>query len=111
VRRLCESCRVAAAIPNEIKAAFATHQQQWWIAGACRACAQTGYCGRIGVYEMLVVDDALRDTIGSGGSSVAIAQSAAATGYRPMVADGFAKVLAGDTSFDELVRVVAWCGA
>jgi type II secretory ATPase GspE/PulE/Tfp pilus assembly ATPase PilB-like protein len=108
VRRLCESCRVPAAIPEDVKARFAATQAQWWTAGGCPACAQTGYCGRVGVYEMLVVDDALRDSIGGGGSSVAIAQLASASGYRPMFADGFAKVLAGDTSFDELTRVVAW---
>jgi type II secretory ATPase GspE/PulE/Tfp pilus assembly ATPase PilB-like protein len=111
VRRLCESCRRPAAIPDDIRSRFAARQAQWWIPGGCPACAQTGYSGRVGVYEMLVIDDALRDTIGNGGSSVAIAQLAAATGYRPMFADGFAKVLSGATSFEELVRVVAWSGA
>src|ERR1035438_6966576 len=108
VRRLCESCRVPGLIPADIQSRFSTRQGQWWIAGGCGACAHTGYSGRVGVYEMLVVDDALRDTIGAGGSSVAIAQLAAESGYRPMFADGFAKVLAGATSFEELVRVVAW---
>ncbi len=111
VRRLCESCRIAADIPADLKARLETKQAQWWIPGSCRACAQTGYCGRVGVYELLVVDDALRDAIGAGGSSVTIAQLASASGYRPMFHDGFAKVLAGDTSFAELVRVVAWNGA
>ncbi len=111
VRRLCEGCRVAAPIPAEIRARFEPQHVQWWTAGGCRTCAQTGYSGRIGVYELLVVDDALRESIGGGGSGVAIAQLAAASGYRPMFVDGFAKVLAGQTSFDELVRVVAWSGA
>ena len=111
VRRLCENCRVPALIPAEIRSRFSARQEQWWTSGGCRACAHTGYSGRVGVYEMLVVDDALRDTIGAGGSSVAIAQLASASGYRPMFADGFAKVLAGATSFEELVRVVAWNGA
>jgi len=111
VRRLCESCRVPALIPADIRSRFSTRQEHWWTSGSCRACAHTGYSGRVGVYEMLVVDDALRDTIGAGGSSVAIAQLASASGYRPMFADGFAKVLAGATSFAELVRVVAWNSA
>jgi type II secretory ATPase GspE/PulE/Tfp pilus assembly ATPase PilB-like protein len=110
VRRLCESCRVPAPIPDDIQSRFATSQARWWVPGTCRACAQSGYCGRVGVYEMLVVDDELRDIIGGGGSSVAIAQLACGSGYRPMIVDGFAKVLAGATSFEELVRVVAWSG-
>jgi type II secretory ATPase GspE/PulE/Tfp pilus assembly ATPase PilB-like protein len=108
VRRLCEACRIAVRIPATVQARLQAEQARWWKPGGCRACAQTGYSGRVGVYEMLVVDDALRDIIAAGGSSVAIAQQAASSGYRPMFADGFAKVLAGETSFDELLRVVAW---
>lgn len=108
VRRLCEGCRREAPIPFDLQTRLGTPALGWWLPVGCAACAQTGYCGRVGVYEMLVVDDALRDTIGAGGSSVAIAQAAAATAYRPMFHDGFAKVLSGETSFEELVRVVAW---
>ena len=58
----------------------------------------------------IVVEDELRDAIGAGASSVAIAQLAAASSYRPMYHDGFAKVLSGLTTFEELVRVVALSG-
>jgi type II secretory ATPase GspE/PulE/Tfp pilus assembly ATPase PilB-like protein len=108
VRRLCEGCRRTVAIPADIASRLATAQLSWSVPAGCRACAQTGYSGRVGVYEMLTVDDALRDTIGAGGSSVAIAQQASASGYRPMLHDGLAKVWAGLTSFEELIRVVAW---
>jgi type II secretory ATPase GspE/PulE/Tfp pilus assembly ATPase PilB-like protein len=108
VRRLCDSCKLEAPIPLDVKARLGTGQAHWFIPVGCSACAQTGYCGRIGVYELLVVDDALRDTIGGGGSSVAIARQAAAAAYRPMFHDGLAKVLHGDTSFEEIARVIAW---
>ena len=111
VRRLCETCRTAAAIPSDIAARFETQQTHWWVSAGCPACGQTGYSGRTGVYELLVVDDALRDTIGAGGSSVAIASLASAATYRPMFADGLAKVLAGQTSYEELSRVVSWNAA
>jgi type II secretory ATPase GspE/PulE/Tfp pilus assembly ATPase PilB-like protein len=107
VRRLCEGCRISAPIPHDVRAALTLAQTTWWTAGTCGACGGTGFSGRVGVYEMLVVDDALRDAIGAGASSVALAAIARARGYRPMFADGLAKVLAGDTTYAELERVVA----
>jgi general secretion pathway protein E len=111
VRRLCEGCRFPAPIPPDLSAQLATQARHWWVPAGCPACGGTGYSGRVGVYEMLVIDDVLRDTIGTGGSSVAIAQHAVQAGYRPMFHDGLAKVEAGETSFEELIRVVAWHGA
>jgi type II secretory ATPase GspE/PulE/Tfp pilus assembly ATPase PilB-like protein len=105
-RRLCESCRTAAPIPADLRLHLNIDADAWWTPGACGACAGTGYAGRVGVYELLEVTDDLRDAITAGASSVAIAQLAAASGYRPMFVDGLAKVESGDTSFAELTRVV-----
>jgi type IV pilus assembly protein PilB len=110
VRRLCEQCRLPAEIPADIRARYDSQATSWFVAAGCRSCAQSGYRGRVGVYEMLVIDDSLRDAIGAGASSVAIAQLAAANAYRPMFWDGFGKVLNAETSFDELVRVVGASG-
>lgn len=106
VRRLCEGCRQSAGIPLDVQRQLGLHQATWWIAGTCGACSGTGYSGRLGVYELLAVDDALRDAIGSGASSVALAKIGAAAGYRPMFSDGLAKVATGQTSYAELLRVV-----
>ena len=111
VRTLCEQCRVRTAIPAGVRRAFATEHDAWYAAGGCRTCAGSGYIGRTGVYELLVVDDATRDAIAIGASSVQVAQLAAQAGYRPMLEDAVAKVLAGVTTFDELCRVVAWPAA
>ena len=108
VRTLCEQCRVREVIPEHVREALGTAEETWYVAGGCRACAGSGYVGRTGVYELIDVDDATRDAIATGASSVHIAQLAARNGYRPMRDDGLAKVLAGTTSFDELTRVVAW---
>jgi type II secretory ATPase GspE/PulE/Tfp pilus assembly ATPase PilB-like protein len=106
VRRLCEECRTPAEIPATLRNELAIEQTEWWTANGCGNCGFCGYSGRFGVYELLAIDDRLRDAIASGGSSVALAELGAATGYRPMFFDGLAKVLAGATSFEELVRVV-----
>jgi type II secretory ATPase GspE/PulE/Tfp pilus assembly ATPase PilB-like protein len=110
VRTLCDQCRVARPIPSAVRTALGTQQEQWYVAGGCRTCAETGYIGRTGVYELLDVDDAVRDAIAGGASSVAIAQLAARNGYRPMADDAVEKLLRGVTSFEEVVRVVAWPG-
>lgn len=111
VRALCEQCRVREAIPARMRTMLAAEQDAWYVAGSCRACAGSGYLGRTGVYELMEVDDAVRDAIATGASSVQVAQAAARAGYRPMRDDAVAKVLAGVTAFDELVRVVPWAGA
>ena len=108
VRTLCEQCRVREGIPERLREALGTADQAWYVAGGCRACAGSGYVGRTGVYELIDVDDATRDAIATGASSVHVAQLAARNGYRSMRDDALAKVLAGTTSFDELTRVVAW---
>jgi type IV pilus assembly protein PilB len=111
VRTLCERCRVREAIPAGLREALGGRQDSWFTPAGCRACAGTGYLGRIGVYELMEIDDATRDAIATGASSVQIAQCAARAGYRSMREDAVAKVLAGSTSFEELVRVVPWSGA
>ncbi len=111
VRRLCEHCRLSVPVPDELTARFALGPDRWFTAAGCRTCGQTGYVGRVGVYELLVIDDTLRDLIAAGGSSVAIAAAARCGAYRPMFADGLEKVRAGITSFAELERVVAWTDA
>ncbi|HEX3549672.1 MAG TPA: GspE/PulE family protein [Candidatus Elarobacter sp.] len=108
VRRLCERCRVRAVIPAQLRQALSTAQETWYVAAGCRACDGTGFLGRTGVYELLTVDDATRDAIATGDSSVQVAAVAARAGYRTMRDDARAKVLEGITTYDEIARVVAW---
>jgi len=111
VHTLCDRCRAQETIPARLRAALGTPHDAWFVAAGCRACAGTGYLGRTGVYELMEIDDAARDAIATGASSVQIAQLAARAGYRPMHEDALAKVFAGATSFEELTRVLPWSGA
>ena len=111
IRALCEQCRVREPIPHGLRESLGVAQDAWYVAGGCRGCAGSGYLGRTGIYELMELDDAVRDAIAIGASSVQIAQLAARGGYRPMRDDALAKVAAGRTSFDELTRVVPWSAA
>ncbi len=94
VRRLCPECR-----------AFEQSSRSY-IAVGCTACARSGYCGRTGLFELLEVDDEIRDAMTSSASVVTIRKLAARTGYEPLAIDGSVKISTGETSRDELHRVL-----
>jgi general secretion pathway protein E len=74
-------------------------------ANGCTACRGTGFKGRIGIFEMVSVDDVLQAAIARGAQKAELRALADERGYRPMVADGIAKAAAGITTMDEVLRV------
>ena len=105
VRRLCADCRrpapadAAAARLIGVAPGTVLHRP-----GACPACNQTGYTGRIGVYEIVTIDDRLRRLIVEGADEAAIAAVAFAAG--DTLAEGArAYVAAGLTTVEEAVRI------
>ncbi len=71
----------------------------------CPACLQKGYRGRTGIYELLPVTDGVKSLVMLNKDSGTIKRQAVAEGMRTLRDDGIAKVLAGETSFDEVLRV------
>jgi type IV pilus assembly protein PilB len=71
----------------------------------CGFCAQTGYQGRIGLFEVFRVTRKVRELIVARATEAAIKEEAAAGGMRSMRADGLAKALAGRTTLEEVLRV------
>jgi general secretion pathway protein E len=92
VRRLCPECRTKDASGH-------------WHAAGCPACGGSGYVGRTGIYELLVLDERLRDAIHTGKGERAIRELAGERGFRTMAADGERWVADGTTSPEELARV------
>jgi general secretion pathway protein E len=92
VRKLCPACR---RVDGEGR----------WHPVGCAECANTGYRGRTGVYELMVADDPLRALIHNRASEKELFDSARAAGYRTMREDGERLVAAGVTSLEELLRV------
>jgi len=71
----------------------------------CAACFQTGYRGRSGIYELLVIDDDIRTLIMSGADSSVIRRKAIEQGMTTLFRDGIIKIVKGVTTVDEVLRV------
>ncbi|MGH9679874.1 MAG: ATPase, T2SS/T4P/T4SS family, partial [Candidatus Acidiferrales bacterium] len=76
------------------------------VAAGCSKCDQTGYVGRIGIYELLTVDDSIRAAIRLGGSIDQIRDTSRSNGMRLMQEDAIEKVIKGTTSLEEILRVI-----
>jgi general secretion pathway protein E len=76
--------------------------------GGCSECFGTGYRGRIGVFELLLVDEELQDLIATGAPRHEVRQRVAGRGFRTMLDDALEKARAGTTTLDEIVRVVPY---
>jgi general secretion pathway protein E len=92
VRKLCNTCKRQG------------DDGRWHPVG-CDACGHSGYKGRTGVYELMVVDDAVRALIHSRASESELIAAARAGGLRSMREDGERLVATGVTSLEELLRV------
>ncbi|MDR2112750.1 MAG: type II secretion system ATPase GspE [Candidatus Accumulibacter sp.] len=105
-RRLCPDCKQAyEADACEMELLELARPQTLYRAAGCAACNYTGYRGRTGLYELLVVDDAVRSLVHRGGNEQDIREQALANGMQLLRGDGVSRVLAGETTLDEVLRV------
>jgi type IV pilus assembly protein PilB len=110
VRRLCPSCRKEVTMTEtqwtDLGLGPAPRKRfKVWEPVGCAKCFATGYRGRVGPYEVLTVDDEIRDLVAMGGSVLEIQRAARAKGVSSLRDDGITKVLEGSTSYLELLRV------
>jgi general secretion pathway protein E len=110
VRRLCPHCRVPYEISDEelrelsLNPAEITERRAYRPGnGACPHCQGSGYSGRLGIHELLLIDDELRGQILQRMDSNSIKNSAVKRGFATLRADGGRKVLAGLTSVEEVL--------
>ena len=106
VRKLCSSCRETVAVDPESQAFFEEDlPEHLWQARGCPECARTGFSGRTGIYELVVVDDSLQRLVHNGQDESALRDFARRSGSRSLRADGVRLLKAGMTSVEELLRV------
>ena len=112
VRRVCPHCaREHSPSAAELRGAGLTAAQA--AAGTlrrgagCAACHGTGYLGRVGIFELFHVDDAIRALVHERAGALRLRRHARAAGMRTLREDGLRKVLAGLTTIEEVVAVTA----
>jgi len=96
VRQLCPVCKERRAEPDG---------RVYWHPNGCDKCARSGYRGRRGIYELLVIDDALRGLIHTNASEAQLLETGRAAGMRTMREDTERWLRSGITSLEEVIRV------
>jgi type IV pilus assembly protein PilB len=104
VRALCPQCRAPLVLPRAAAERFGLVGEQVFGPRGCAACRQTGYRGRIGIFEFLPIDEAIVTCIYERRSSDDIRRI---SGRPTLLDDGLRKVRSGITSLDEVLRVIA----
>ena len=115
VRKLCDACKrprrggdALPEVPRELLSAHGLERSD--LVGVyepvgCKACRATGFSGRIGLFELLVLDDTCRELVQSRANASAIRQCGLESGMHLLSMDGLLKVHQGITTLDEVLRV------
>ena len=120
VRKLCTHCKKKVAVSGEyinivkrvvdsivLEENKPAQMGEMWISVGCGECNNSGFLGRIGIFEAIVVDEEIERLVAENPSDREIKRAAEKQGILSMRQDGVLKVLNGITSFQELARVVA----
>ena len=110
VRTICSSCRESYKPNNEeIEILLLKDEQlkgfELFRGKGCSACNNTGYKGRMGIFELLILNDAVREMVLENVPSTEICKKARQTGMRTLKEDGIEKIKLGYTTIEEVLRV------
>jgi len=111
IRLICSNCKESYQISPEIGRHFQTSgilqaKQTVYRGKGCKICNHTGYMGRTGIYEILLLNEEIKKMILQKASSSMISEKAVHAGMRTLKQDGWEKILAGLTTPEEVLRVV-----
>ncbi len=110
VRTICPKCRTKYKPTREVLREAGLTQEQienstFMRGKGCNSCNKTGYRGRMGIHEILMVDAKVREMIFANASSMQIRDHVVANGMATLFQDGLEKVMDGYTTFEEVYRV------
>jgi type IV pilus assembly protein PilB len=114
VRRVCEKCKKPVAIDAVAAQHLSSHgirADQLYKGAGCERCHNSGYSGRVGLYELLVLDDVTRDAVVSRPSVTEFRRMCIERGMQTLRLAGFHKMVEGVTTLEEVLRVTQSEGA
>jgi len=109
VRRICKECKETIQMPPQalVDIGFSTEDSanvQLYKGRGCSNCNNTGYRGRVGLFEVMEISDEIRELILSGASAMELRRKAVEEGMITLRISGVHKIRSGDTSVEEVVR-------
>ncbi|UCC23338.1 MAG: Flp pilus assembly complex ATPase component TadA [Planctomycetota bacterium] len=108
VRKICQKCKQIYQVPDNIRKYIkkaGVDPGQLFHGAGCESCRNSGYLGRTGIYELLIVDEAFRDMINKDASVDNMRRAFRESGQPSLFDDGIKKVKAGLTTIEEVLRV------
>ncbi len=111
VRVLCPHCKKKTELSEDTKIRWKSmlgsyHLPQAYTAVGCERCNKTGYKGRMGIYEIVTINEALRSLIADNAPETMLRKSLRESGFHTLIQDGISKVEHGFTTPEEILRVV-----
>jgi type IV pilus assembly protein PilB len=114
VRKICENCKTkknitsteAKSLSEVLPIERMGDQKIFWYGKGCDECNNSGYRGRIGIHEVMIMDPVIQDAVLRKAHSTEIRELAVKQGMKTMVEDGFEKAKVGVTTVEELLRML-----
>ncbi|MFC1855792.1 GspE/PulE family protein [Thermodesulfobacteriota bacterium] len=108
VRKICPSCKVEVSpdkyVLEDLGIKSTDKIPTLYKGEGCKNCRDTGYKGRVGIYEVLTINDDIRHEILKKSDSATIRNTALKDGFKPLREDGIAKVFEGITTIEEIMQ-------
>jgi type IV pilus assembly protein PilB len=109
VRRLCKECRDVVSMPSQALQDIGFSPAEAgtvtiYKGRGCQVCNNTGYKGRVGLYEVMEITDGLREMILTGASAIELKNKSIEEGMITLRGSGLRKLKAGQTTVEEVVR-------
>ena len=107
VRGICDKCKEKYTPSAEVLVDLGIEEKiEFYRGKGCKACKNSGYRGRIGIFELLILGEEIRSMINAKKSADEIKKKAIALGMRTLKQDGLEKVKRGLTTPEEVLRVI-----
>lgn len=108
IRKICNNCKVETPAPEELIRFNVTHFEKYYKGEGCEICNNTGYKGRIGIYELLHMDTKLKRLISRNFTVDELWEVARASGTKSLFDDAWAKVGEGITTVEEVLSKIPY---